>query len=163
MIDDICDKPQSYVQRFQECASIDSILGSVQAYTLLFSNSIKFSLSNDAIAADLAALGVDRKFFAPIVGALRSRTDELRLALVVASSQIASAYLTDFDWKLNLTMGSDKIATLHQPKLLLNMQVAQVSGETSDMTLEFTPQGLDDLLAEFQAIDSALNTLQTPQ
>ncbi|KNC48515.1 uncharacterized protein AMSG_04959 [Thecamonas trahens ATCC 50062] len=151
IIDDLCSKPQSYVQRFQECASIDSILGSVEAFKLLFTNAIKFSLSNEAIASDLATLGVDRKLFAPIVGVLRSRTDELRLALVVASSQIASAYMTDFDWKLNVTLGSDKIAALHQPKLLLNVQVEQVSGESSDMTVEFTKESLDEMLAQMEA------------
>eukprot|EP00030_Apusomonadida_sp_AF-17_P000674 a175649_316.p1 GENE.a175649_316~~a175649_316.p1 ORF type:complete len:222 (-),score=65.65 a175649_316:29-664(-) len=160
IIDDMCGKEQSYVKRFQNCGSADSILGSVKAYRLFFQSAISYDLSNEQLAEDLELCGLPQNFVAPIVSVLRSRVDELATALRSQASRISGAVLADFDWKLNITMASSKLAAFKDPKLLLSMQIEDADGEATEKTVELSRADLDRLIQTLETVQGAVQSLQ---
>ncbi len=99
-----------------------------------------------------------------IVGILASRHDELHAAL--AANPTCTPFLRDFDWKLNLTLSSDKAASLNAPVLLLSLNIAQPlsdaeraqdahAGEERHV-VELTQPELAKFVAQLEAMNAAM-------
>eukprot|EP00300_Choanocystis_sp_HF-7_P034687 c47610_g1_i1.p1 GENE.c47610_g1_i1~~c47610_g1_i1.p1 ORF type:complete len:217 (+),score=42.04 c47610_g1_i1:44-652(+) len=160
VMDELCGREQSYVKRFQDCGSADSILGSVKAYRMFFQAAISYELSNEALAEDLQLCGVADNFVNPIVGVLRSRSDELASALKTSAARLSAAYLADFDWKLNMTIASSKLAAFKEPKLLLSMYIEDADGNPTEKVVEMTRADLDRMVATLESVQASVQELQ---
>lgn len=93
-----------------------------------------------------------------------ARRDELHAALAAAPS--CAPFLRDFDWKLNLTLSSDKAASLNVPVMLLSLNVAQPlsdaeraqdprAGEQRHV-VEMTQPELAKFVAQLEAMNAAM-------
>ena len=85
-----------------------------------------------------------------------------KMAAKGAGRAIASGTLEDFDWSLRLCMGSDQLATLRQPVLLLSLTVASSSAggaAPAVTTLELSPDELDHMLASMGRIEEVISSI----
>lgn len=120
-------------------------------------------LHSEADRAALAALT------APLTGppaeafadALYARYADARHALALrTTSKLARAHLSDVDWKVNVTVASDRLSGLRQPLLLLQLSVRREDGATEPLLLELPPAELDALLASLAPAHAAVQQLR---
>ena len=113
------------------------------------------------IANDLKAAGVDGAddLSKMVYSAVRTRHNEIGRALSRKMTEISSGTLEDFDWSLRLCMGSDQLATLRRPLLLLSLTIRKPNGKVEKKTLELSRKELDDLLSSFGDIATCIGKL----
>ncbi|XP_067943900.1 COMM domain-containing protein 8-like isoform X2 [Watersipora subatra] len=83
---------------------------------------------------------------------LRVREGDIRRAVANAVCRQQSSYLKDFDWQLQLVLGSDKISSIEDPvvDVLLDLQ----QGETSrQVSIELTSNQLDTFVETLENIN----------
>jgi hypothetical protein len=80
-------------------------------------------LKSEDILADLKSAGLSDALCGVAGDVIVSRYEEVRIALAEAPS--CGPYLKDFDWKLNLTVASDKFATLAQPTSIWSFDITK--------------------------------------
>eukprot|EP00029_Vermamoeba_vermiformis_P007865 TRINITY_DN3523_c0_g1_i1.p1 TRINITY_DN3523_c0_g1~~TRINITY_DN3523_c0_g1_i1.p1 ORF type:complete len:202 (+),score=47.34 TRINITY_DN3523_c0_g1_i1:76-681(+) len=139
-----------------DAAELDAI---VEAYKILVKQAVSLSLSGEQIEADLTRAEVSKEFVPVILSVLKARNSEIRKQLVDDSTRISKSYLSDFDWKLNLTMASDKIATTRKAVLLLNLTINSDSGK-KDVVLELTRSEVEQLIATLNTINDEVKVLK---
>ena len=115
------------------------------------------------IAADLEAAGVDAAGAARLGkmmhGAVHARRGEIGHALRRKTTEISSGTLEDFDWSLRLCMGSDQLATLRRPLLLLSLTIRKTDGDVEKRTLELSAKELDEMMNSFGDIATCIGKL----
>lgn len=93
--------------------------------------------------------------------ALYARYADARHALALrTTSALSRAYLSDVDWKVNVTVASDRLSGLRQPVLLLQLSVKKEDGTTEPIVLELPPAELDALLASLTPASTAIQQLR---
>lgn len=94
------------------------------------------------IVADLTACGVAGDECNAIALVALARRDELQRASVRHASQLATASLSAFDWKVHLTVSSDRAATLREPLAMLQLRLQRSTlaprAAADDVLLELT-------------------------
>lgn len=126
------------------------------------------SLSVEDMTADLVTAGLAADFVGGVLTVLGARRDEIRARL--ASQPTCTPYLKDFDWKLNLSVSSDKAASLNAPVVLLSLNVGQPQsdveaaekpGEVGERhVVELTQAELVKLVAQLEAMNVAMAGLE---
>ena len=92
----------------------------------------------------------------------RRNIQPLLLLLLFQSSEISTAYLKAFDWKVHLSISSDRAAALNEPLALLQLRVARDSPLVSDdVIIELTRDDLATLIDSLTAANGALAELST--
>ncbi|XP_078488383.1 COMM domain-containing protein 8-like [Ciona intestinalis] len=73
-------------------------------------------------------------------------------------NEAASGHLKDFDWQLNLVLSSDKLSSLNQPlvKVDLDIQPDQKSPETKTTSIEMNKDELKILINALEGANKAL-------
>lgn len=112
------------------------------------------------IIADLTVCGVGADESSAIASVALARRDELVQASVRQASRLATASLSSFDWKVHLTVSSDRAATLREPVALLQLRVARSAPQHSDdVVIELTADDLTRLVATLGDVNSAMQKL----
>ena len=93
--------------------------------------------------------------------ALYARYADARHALALrATSALSRAHLSDVDWKVHVTVASDKLSGMRQPALLLQLSVKHEDGTVEPVLLELPPAQLDALLADLAPAQTAMQQLR---
>jgi len=93
------------------------------------------------------------------VEAVLARWTDTRKALVNKSSSVSTSQLLDFDWKLHLVSSSDKISTVQEPVLLVNLSLEN-NGKKEEVLVELSKEDLDSLLESFSNVNEAIQQLK---
>lgn len=123
------------------------------------------ALSAEDMAADMQNAGLTAELVGDaksgVLGALWARRAEVRARMAAQPS--CTPYLKDFDWKLNLTLSSDKAASLNTPVVLLSLNVVQPKGVGAGgdgagekHVVELTQPDLAKLVAQLEAMNAAM-------
>jgi len=131
----------------------------VEAYKLFFSQVVNLNLSKEQIVDDLKKANVNEGVISMCVESITARWAETRKILSNKVASISSSQLLDFDWKLHLISSSDKISTVQEPVLLLNLTVEN-SGKKEDVLVELSKEDLDSLLSSFSNVNEAIQQLK---
>ncbi|XP_054712725.1 COMM domain-containing protein 8-like [Uloborus diversus] len=66
---------------------------------------------------------------------LEVRRADLKSTLLEKSHKVCPAYLVHFDWKVKLTLASDKMAQINEPRLLLDLDITGNKEKTLQLDL----------------------------
>jgi hypothetical protein len=89
-----------------------------------------------------------------------SRRDELIRATVRQATQLATASLASFDWKVHLTVSSDHAAALREPIAMLLLRLTRASPHVDeDVLIELTRDDLTQLIASLSDVGGAMQKL----
>ncbi|XP_028837566.1 COMM domain-containing protein 8 [Denticeps clupeoides] len=94
-----------------------------------------------------------------VLHCVRSREEEIRLALVERTNGISTSQLKDFNWELKLALSSDKLASLHTPLLNLTLNVKE-NGTPRPVTIEMNQDELHTLTSAMEAANKVLLQLK---
>lgn len=144
MLDELCSRVPSYdvYQEALKCRPQD-IARLKNGYKMFVSQVLGRGLKSEDILADLRLAGLSEGLAGVAGDVIVSRYEEVRVALSEAPScgpylKVCRVYrwsvalqthfcffFKDFDWKLNLTVASDKFASLAQPTSVWSFDIAQ--------------------------------------
>ncbi|KJE90807.1 hypothetical protein CAOG_02053 [Capsaspora owczarzaki ATCC 30864] len=141
--------------------SQDKALHALAELTSVFRKAGASSQSKQEFAESLAAIGTPSNASTALVEAFDTRAADIRAALVSSSSSISLAQLVDFDWKASIVMSSDKLASIRQPVLVLNLRLRNPDGTLREVVFETSKEGLQSLLTSLDAANKAKLTLSS--
>eukprot|EP00053_Salpingoeca_punica_P005268 m.53403 g.53403 ORF g.53403 m.53403 type:complete len:194 (-) comp13160_c0_seq1:566-1147(-) len=113
------------------------------------------------VAGSCEKHGLPSKVTPTLTECIAARKTELSDALLRETASIASPVLTNFDWKLQMVMGSDKISSVRQSVVQLDLQVKQLDGSHKHTQLEMDEQELDAFIAKLEEAHQTLSELST--
>eukprot|EP00040_Diaphanoeca_grandis_P019068 m.100459 g.100459 ORF g.100459 m.100459 type:complete len:184 (-) comp27245_c3_seq1:72-623(-) len=113
------------------------------------------------IGALLQAAGFTAEQSKVMSSAASARKPELRKALLLQTSKIASASITDFDWKVSVAFASDSMATLNETLLMLTFKVGQAGPNTAqeEIKMELSRPELTNLISKLEAANKIVTEL----
>jgi len=101
---------------------------------------------------DLEKARVEKDVVQTMLRVWEERKEEVKEVVRNEAVMISDSHLVDFDWRLHLSLASDKIATFQQPLFLLQMK----RNEGEDIVLEFTKSELDGAIEKMEGIKETL-------
>ncbi|PRP87279.1 hypothetical protein PROFUN_01541 [Planoprotostelium fungivorum] len=97
-----------------------------------------------------------------IITVWSSRREEIQKSLKdVATNQFAETKLADFDWRVQLTMSSDRISVLRDPLTLLNLILDSNNGKPrQEVLLELPKEELHKLIDTLEKVNGVVQDLK---
>eukprot|EP01121_Diplochlamys_sp_Union-15-3_P007976 TRINITY_DN2077_c0_g1_i1.p1 TRINITY_DN2077_c0_g1~~TRINITY_DN2077_c0_g1_i1.p1 ORF type:complete len:207 (+),score=37.97 TRINITY_DN2077_c0_g1_i1:68-688(+) len=125
-----------------------------EAFKLFFKQSLSLKLTKEQMAKDLQTAGVPEDFIKLILDVFTARKEDIRRELTNDTAKVSGAYLLDFDWKLHMSLASDRIAFQREPLLIVSLSVVD-EGSTTPKTIvfELNKNELDSFISELDAIN----------
>jgi hypothetical protein len=93
-----------------------------------------------------------------VVKTLTCRRDDVRHSVVNSVNGISQASLVDFDWKAKVAVSSDKMASVWEPLLMVNLSLNAL-GENKSVSLELDRDELKKLVTSLEAADRIVTQL----
>ncbi|XP_064609031.1 COMM domain-containing protein 8-like isoform X2 [Liolophura sinensis] len=119
---------------------------------------IKHGWTKDKIENSVSELSKDQKQI--LTEVILSRSDELREHLRSKTTQISNASLQDFDWQMKLAMSSDKLATVQEPLLVVDLNIRE-SEKKKAVSLEMNKLELEKMITSFEAANKVVQQLKS--
>eukprot|EP00026_Physarum_polycephalum_P008162 Phypoly_transcript_08240.p1 GENE.Phypoly_transcript_08240~~Phypoly_transcript_08240.p1 ORF type:complete len:198 (-),score=33.29 Phypoly_transcript_08240:75-668(-) len=132
----------------------------VEAYKLFFKQVVNLGLSKEQVIEDLKKANVSENIISMCVDAITARWPDTKKALETMDIHVSPSTLADFDWKVNLISSSDRISTVQETVLLLNLTTQEGSGKKEEVLVELTKEQLDSLLETLSNVNEAVQNLK---
>ncbi len=110
------------------------------------------------LQGELAELGVPAAASAVLAESVVARSRELTTSFASATASISRKQLIDFDWKVNVTVASDKLSSLRQASVLLSLHLRGAEGD-EHVSVELAQHELADYLAKLGAANQVVQRL----
>ncbi|XP_060592235.1 COMM domain-containing protein 8-like [Ruditapes philippinarum] len=158
LVDGTCHRPRPSYDEFSKVWSLQDWWTLTDAYTDLFKEAVKNTWTKDMLLENLEGLDADYK--SVIFDVIDSRRADIRGQLLCDSHAISQANMTDFDWKLKLVMSSDKISSVQEPVLALDMEVQTTDGRKT-VSVELNKEQLSNMINSLEGANKALVQLKS--
>jgi hypothetical protein len=130
------------------------------SYEFLFANATRTAVDAAQLGADLTTCGVPDTVAGAVVEVALARRDEVRRAAIRGASQLATASLAAFDWKVHALVSSDRAAMLQEPLALLQLRLNRGTPRTNEsVVVELTADDLARLIETLQRVNSQMEEL----
>jgi hypothetical protein len=130
---------------------VTAVTSALQQYGALFEPNM---------AEGLAAAGVDGAVVTLMATAFEARRAEIRLALLSATTSIASSQLEDFDWNVKLAVSSDSLQELKESYLHLSLKVRNPDSTVEDVRMELSRTELREVISKMEAANTVVRDLK---
>ncbi|WAQ97871.1 COMD8-like protein [Mya arenaria] len=158
LVDGICHRTKPKYDDYSKVWSLQEWWSLADAYTELYRQAVKHCWSKDQLLSELS--GIREEYQSVVCDVLTSREKDIRNQLLLDSHAISHATMTDFDWKLKLVMGSDKLSTVHEPLLSVDLDVQMTDGRKT-VSMELNREQLSGLISSLEAANKALLQLKS--
>jgi len=170
VIDDLCGKSVSYPSASP--AEKSALHGLVSSYKRYFTQSVGVGVKKEKLVEVLKAGAVNDALVDAIAECALARTDAIRATLLSQASTMGHTYLSDFDWRVHLSVSNDKVSAVREPLLLLQLTLKHHNTPSSpsatsssflseDVTVELTKADLAKLLASLEGLQQAVQDLRS--
>jgi len=98
-----------------------------------------------------------------VVECVVARYEDIKKAATQKALSISQCFLKDFDWKLQLTISSDKISSLREPVLLLNLSLQSnntAMPQTTELLIELPKSELETVISTLEKINETVQELR---
>lgn len=158
VLDGICDRRQPTFSDFSENFALEEwwqVKDEIRNFALTYCRN---GLSREQALQHLAKLPA--KHQEVVLDALVVRSNDLRHAYMNGTNSVSQAALKDFDWKIQLALASDKVATIYQPLVTLDLDIDEC-GSNRSTSIEMNPDEMKKLVAALDGANRALMQLKT--
>jgi len=115
-------------------------------------------LSKEQISKELDRFSLPAEVKQAVLDCVWPRQEEVRQSLVQNTAMISNAYLKDFDWKVKMTMASDKLASIREPVLSLDFDVDE-NGQERHISVELKNDELKNLISSLESANKVVMQL----
>ncbi|KAL3879259.1 hypothetical protein ACJMK2_031561 [Sinanodonta woodiana] len=158
LVDGLCHRSHPTYQEYSKIWTLSEWWTLVDTFQDLIKSAVKESWTKDQILQRLEGLSDDYK--TSVVDVISSRKEEIRSQLLAQTHNISQTVLSDFDWKLKLALSSDKISSLQEPLLTLNMDVLN-DEKKETLSVELNRDDLKKLINSLEGANKALLQLKS--
>ncbi|EGC36894.1 hypothetical protein DICPUDRAFT_150605 [Dictyostelium purpureum] len=160
IIDQICGRIVSF-DRFINEENERIVNQLIRVYSLFINRVVGRDLKKEYICEDLKTANVDGLYINVIADCIISRFTDIKRELTEKLSTISSSSLSDFDWKMNAILSSDRINIVQENVLLLNLTIETNHNDKKEQVLiELTKKELDHILEVFDQINDVIQSLK---
>ncbi|KAF2069130.1 hypothetical protein CYY_009546 [Polysphondylium violaceum] len=164
IIDQICGRLASFDSFVDESKQNHErlIRQLVYVYTIFINKVVGRDLKKEYIIEDLNTAKVPEDYTNTISDCILSRFQDIKRELTEKLSSISSSSLTDFDWKMNAILSSDRINVVSENVLLLNLTIDthNENEKKKQVLVEMTKKEMDHLLEIFDQINDAIQAIK---
>ncbi|PFX27611.1 COMM domain-containing protein 8 [Stylophora pistillata] len=152
------------IKSFREYGERNTVCPSIPLYIPSFvKKSVSHSLSqvvrDKVISEELDRLSLTPEVKQAVLDCVWPRQEEVRQMLVLNAASISNSYLKDFDWKVKMTMSSDKLASVKEPTVTLDFDVEE-RGKDRNISVELSKEELDNLISSLEAANKVVMQLR---
>ncbi|CAH1798389.1 unnamed protein product, partial [Owenia fusiformis] len=159
LIDGVCGKMALSYADYSSIWGMDDWWRVKDGYSNLIKHAMKYDLrTKDELSK--ACEEVPSSIMQQITDSLWVRREDIRRSLVEATCAVSQTYLTDFDWQLKLAMSSDKIASVKQPLVSVDLTL-QEKGKTKNIAVELNKEDLQNMIASLEKANKTILQLKT--
>ncbi|XP_064638067.1 COMM domain-containing protein 8-like [Lineus longissimus] len=158
VIDNLCEKIGPKYQDYSEFWSLEEWWDVVDQVKIASKSVVKNQWTKDEAEKELKSL--DASLQQQLLTAIHLRQDEIRHTLVNSTTAISQAHLKDFDWQVNLVMSSDKLSSIQEPILNLDLDI-QRDSDTKITSVELDKQDLVKMISTLEAANKAVSHLKS--
>ncbi|XP_789228.1 COMM domain-containing protein 8 [Strongylocentrotus purpuratus] len=145
-------------QDYGKIWSLDEWFQVIQGCETYLKMAVKKDSTKDEMKAALSGLSEDVQ--ERLMECVSIRRDDLGKALIGNTASISQSHLTDFDWKLKLAMSSDKISSVQEPLVNLDLSLME-DGTNRLVSLELDKEELRKLVSSLETANRAVLQLKT--
>ncbi|KAL9972546.1 hypothetical protein ACROYT_G018874 [Oculina patagonica] len=116
-------------------------------------------LNKEQISKELDRFSLSAEVKQAVLDSVWPRQEEVRQSLVLSTAAITNSYLKDFDWKVKMTMSSDKLASIKEPVVAVDFDVVE-SGKDRNVSVELTKEELNNLISSLEAANKVVMQLR---
>ncbi|KAJ7382184.1 COMM domain [Desmophyllum pertusum] len=116
-------------------------------------------LDKEQISKELDRFSLSSEVKQAVLDCLWPRQEEVRQSLVLKTAAITNSYLKDFDWKVKMTMSSDKLASIKEPTVTVDFDIDE-SGKDRNVSVELRKEELDNLISSLEAANKVVMQLK---
>ncbi|KAH3843248.1 COMM domain-containing protein 8-like [Dreissena polymorpha] len=158
LIDGVCHRGKPSYEEYKKWWNLHEWWCVGDAFTGLYKHAVKHSWGKEQFLEQVSSLTAEYQTAACDV--LVSREKEVRSQLLMDSHAISHASMTDFDWKLKLVLSSDKISSVQEPLLSLDMIIQTNDGQKT-VAVELNKGQLAHLISTLEAANKAIIQLKS--
>ncbi|ELR24564.1 COMM domain containing protein 8, putative [Acanthamoeba castellanii str. Neff] len=167
VVDEVCGRQPDWTKPFGE-ANAQPMIDAVKLFVIKavgggLKKDDRPSLTDDfplQIVRELKGFNVADEHATVIVDCILVRYTDVQKALAGDTAHISPAHLKDFDWKLLHSLASDKVATVNEPILRLNLTIKDENEKMKDVVLELPKSELDKLIGTLQQVNQVVQKLR---
>lgn len=156
VVDEVCGRQPDWTKPFGE-ANAQPMIDAVKLFVI---KAVGGGLKKDDIVRELKGFNVADEHATVIVDCILVRYTDVQKALAGDTAHISPAHLKDFDWKLLHSLASDKVATVNEPILRLNLTIKDENEKMKDVVLELPKSELDKLIGTLQQVNQVVQKLR---
>eukprot|EP01080_Neovahlkampfia_damariscottae_P001126 gene1126-10640_t len=152
IVDKILNRKSEFIE-YYENNDVNQINQIVEAFKVLFKKCLFFQ-NDEEVGKFINSLEISKEDKKLIFQIFKLRKEELQSYF--KNSKISSSHLSDFDWKLQVILSSDKFSNIKEPILLLTLYI-KTEDEEKELLIELSYDDLNHLLNNFSRINQKLN------
>ncbi|XP_069129412.1 COMM domain-containing protein 8-like [Argopecten irradians] len=157
LVDGVCHRCQPSYQEYSDVWSLQQWWSVVDTYQSVIKAAVRGAHTKDMIYQELQAMSEDLKQI--VVDVINSRREEVQSQLLTETHNISQAVLSDFDWKVKLIMSSDKISSVQEPVVSLDLDVG-VGEENKIHSIELNKEELSKLINSLEGANKVVQQLK---
>ncbi|XP_033742296.1 COMM domain-containing protein 8-like isoform X1 [Pecten maximus] len=157
LVDGVCHRCQPSYQEYSDVWSLQQWWSIVDTYQSLIKAAVRGALTKDMINQELGALSEDLKQI--VVDVINSRREEIQDQLLGETHNISQAVLSDFDWKVKLIMSSDKISSVQEPVVSLDLDIG-LGQDSKIHSIELDKDELGKLISSLEGANKVVQQLK---
>nr|XP_022321747.1 COMM domain-containing protein 8-like [Crassostrea virginica] len=158
LVDGICKRGHLHYQDYEQTWTLEEWFDLVDSSERVVKAAIREPLNKDQIYQRLGSL--PEEFQSVFLDVINSRRQDIHQQLITDTNLISKATLKDFDWQIKLAMASDKLSSIQEPILNLDLDV-QSEAVTQIHSLELTREDLNKLISSLDSANRAVQQWKT--
>ncbi|XP_062577587.1 COMM domain-containing protein 8-like [Saccostrea cucullata] len=158
LVDNFCKRGHLHYSNYDQVWTLQEWWALTASWENLIKAVVRDSLNKDQILQRLENLPED--FRSLIIDVLNARRSDVHQQLLTDTNSISKSTLRDFDWQVKLAMSSDKLSSIHEPLLNLDLDV-QSEAATEIHSLELTGEDLRNLISSLEGANRVLQQWKT--
>ncbi|XP_048777602.1 COMM domain-containing protein 8-like isoform X2 [Ostrea edulis] len=147
LVDGFCKRGHLHYHEYDQTWSLEEWWALNEAWEGLVKAAVRESLNKDQILQRLGS--VPEEYQSVIVDVINARRSDVHHQLIADTNFISKSTLRDFDWQVKLAMASDKLSSIQEPLLNLDLDV-QTEASTQTHSLEMTREDLKNLITSLE-------------
>ncbi|XP_072040240.1 COMM domain-containing protein 8-like [Amphiura filiformis] len=159
VVDGMCGHCRPRYQDYGKVWSIDQWYDVVSTYENFIKSSAKRSLSSEEVKSELQDALPDN-LQRNVAECAVVRQTEIRNMLLAETATISQCYVKDFDWKVKLAVSSDKISSVQEPLVAVELDLMQ-GEESKALSVEMDRGELQQFIQSLDAANKALLQLKS--
>ncbi|XP_070553776.1 COMM domain-containing protein 8-like [Ptychodera flava] len=158
VVDGLCGHTQPRFQDYSKVWSVEEWFTVVDRSQKIFKSAVKSHTSAEQFTTHIDSLPPE--YQKVLTDCYNVRRDEIRRTLLEDTAAISQAQFKDFDWKLKLAMSSDKLASVHEPLLTLDLDLQEEQGKKT-VSVELNQEELKKMVTTLEAANKAVLQLKS--